>query len=269
MIGNRIVDAGLHSAYETFPDKKLGRFLDYAIHESNRNNEEELLSRQAMSSRAAFAASSRRVKQELVHILFGSEASASSSSSTMACHSRKMDPSIYSYSELRSVYLERLQSLHPDKHYSIHSRSDPPTRSQAPFVELQQAWDRYDQMVKLATKVDTEGHPDKDRNFTLFGVGCSFADNERERQWRTKITDQACRGWFSSGSLEAQSTRFLHHKSSEASSTGNGHISLLDDDMFVAVEGLTHTSNNDNPQDPRPPRPSLVDPKFHPKSAAR
>jgi hypothetical protein len=230
-----------------------------------------------MSSRAAFAASSRRVKQELVHLLFGGEASPSSSSARLLslslslCRSKKLDHSIYSYRDLRSAYLERLQALHPDKQYSTQGRSDPHTRTmrQAQFVELQQAWDRYDKIAKLATKVDTEGHADKDRNFTLFGVGCSFADNESEREWRTEITNQACRGWFSSGSLEAKSTR--GHNSSEASSNGNQHVSLLDDDMFVAVEGLTRTTstNNDNPQATPPLRPSLVDAKFRPKSAAR
>jgi hypothetical protein len=220
-----------------------------------------------MSSRAAFAASSRRVKQELVHILFGSEAPAPVSN-TMLCRSQKLDHSIYSYRDLRSAYLERLQALHPDKQYSTQSRSDPHTRSmrQAQFVELQQAWDRYDKVAKLAIKVDTEGHADKDRNFTLFGVGCSFADNESEREWRTKITDQACRGWFSSGSLEAKSTR--GQTSSETFSNGNRHVSLLEDDMFVAVEGLTHTTNSGNPQGTWPTRPSLVDAKFRPKSAA-
>jgi hypothetical protein len=45
-----------------------------------------------------------------------------------------------------------------------------------------------------------EGHD----NFTMFGVGCSFADSPEESARRAEIMDQACRGWFPSGSIPAR-----------------------------------------------------------------
>ena len=43
-------------------------------------------------------------------------------------------------------------------------------------------------------------------NFTMFGVGCSFSDNDQEKDLRNEITDQACRGWFSAGAISSSST---------------------------------------------------------------
>ena len=43
-------------------------------------------------------------------------------------------------------------------------------------------------------------------NFTLFGVGCSFSDNNDEKYKRSKIMDQACKGWFASGELSETRT---------------------------------------------------------------
>ena len=160
-----------------------------------------------MNSRAASAATSRRVKQDLVRVLFGSGRSESTCATSLrrdvACRAQQLDHSIYSYTDLRTAYLEKLQTLHPDKQYSEkHHNWQSYSDRHNLFVELQEAWDRYDKIAKIAKNVDSEG-VDKDRNFTMFGVGCSFSDNEWERELRSEITDQACRGWFSSGALLA------------------------------------------------------------------
>jgi len=215
-----------------------------------------------MHSRAASAASSRRVRQELVRLLFGKE--SSSATSKEVCRSRKLDHSIYTYTELRTAYLEKIQTLHPDKKYSVKDSgcSSYSTRH-SEFVELQEAWDSYDKMAKISKTVDSEGIG-KDRNFTLFGVGCSFSDTEAERNLRAEITDQACRGWLSAGSIVASS----QHTNEEVSSSAN-RIPLLDedDDMFVAVSATTEKNKDSNGKE-RTRRPSLVDLKFRPRSSA-
>jgi hypothetical protein len=128
------------------------------------------------------------------------------------CRSKKLDHSIYSYRDLRAAYLERLQALHPDKQYSTQCRSSPHSndasgsicRTTTAKIKPGIVTTKLPNSPPRSTKVDTEDHADKDRDFTLF---C-------EREWRTETTNQACRGCFSSGSLEATSTR--GHKSSEA-----------------------------------------------------
>ena len=61
---------------------------------------------------------------------------------------------------------------------------------------LQDAWMDYETLAKVMKKVDNKG---ADASFTLFGVGCSFSDNDQERERRNEIMDQAGRGWFSAG----------------------------------------------------------------------
>lgn len=199
-----------------------------------------------MSTRASAAVSSRRAKQELVRLLFGTKYSGRGPEA----HS-KLDPAGYSFTDLRKAYLERLQTIHPDKlkHarpapiYEGTSSDDEPTdtvesswasSSQPPlhgqFVELQDAWDKYEEVAKMIARV---GKPE-DANFTLFGVGCSFSDSPQERAMREEIMDQAARGWFSSGGLaetseEAASTEYINVFKTEA-------IPLCDDDLFVTVD---------------------------------
>lgn len=163
------------------------------------------------SSRGALAAMSRNAKRELVHLLFGGR-DAVRPGSVLADHSLKRqsaadetvksatqpmdsrDPNAFSYSELRQAYLKRVQVLHPDKHRSVPQQQD---QVQQEFVQLQEAWNKYDEVAKNLKRV--RGGDGVDSSFTLFGVGCSFSDNETERKMREEITDQACRGWFSSG----------------------------------------------------------------------
>lgn len=215
-----------------------------------------------MNSRAASASSSRRARQDLVRLLFGKE--SSSASSKEVCRSMKLDYSRYTYTELRRAYLEKLQLLHPDKKYSEKdSRCGSYSARHSKFVELQEAWDSYDKMAKIAKTVDSEG-VDKDRSFTLFGVGCSFSDTDVERSLRAEITDQACRGWFSAGSIAASS-----QETSEGISTAVNRTPLLDDDdyMFVTVDEAAETDKSNNEKG-RTGRPSLVDQKFRPRSSA-
>jgi len=167
----------------------------------------------------------------------------------------------YSYTDLRRAYLKRLQVIHPDKANVNFIDVDPDQvsnkqrcRKQArlirskeeltkDFQELRSAWDRYEELSKDMTKV-IRGDG-KRANFTEFGVGCSFSDNEKEKALRKEITDQACRGWFSSGLMSSGlSTESDDNvKSRQSDSTNKNTVgapdlklkqeSLLDDSMFV------------------------------------
>jgi curved DNA-binding protein CbpA len=171
--------------------------------------------------RAARAASSRQVKQELVRLLYGGKYSK-----TGPQGHKKLDSASYSHGELKQAYFARLQEIHPDKNKSSKTTVEH-DESKLHFHELQQAWDHYEDLAKAMEKVQAEGQ----RDFTKFGVGCSFSDNEQERALRSEITDQACRGWFSSGLLSAESS------TSEADVSTKTHvIRLVDDDLFVEVD---------------------------------
>jgi len=183
-----------------------------------------------MSTRAAAAANSRRVKQRLIQIIFGAKNSIQGRESH-----RLLDYASYSYTDLRKAYFERVQLLHPDKikfrnEDEMIDKLKSPTkekietllseenekigwketneaiqkskssRGHEAFVELQEAWKNYNDIAKKMN--DRDGPED---NFTMFGVGCSFSDNPSEQLKRTEIMDQACRGWFSSGLLEEKS----------------------------------------------------------------
>jgi hypothetical protein len=232
-----------------------------------------------MSTRASAAISSRRAKQELVRLLFGAKYARKGPGAHMM-----LDPAGYSFTDLRKAYLERLQTIHPDKlkHASpapinVGSSSDdkpidtfrsssassqPPLHDQ--FVELQDAWDKYEEVAKMLARV---GKPE-DANFTLFGVGCSFSDSPQERAMREEIMDQAARGWFSAGGLaetseEAASMEYVNVFKQEA-------IPLCDDDLFVTVESIddakvsataqpSTTSSGELKGDAKPkPRKSLI-----------
>ncbi|KAL3809429.1 hypothetical protein ACHAXA_003998 [Cyclostephanos tholiformis] len=95
------------------------------------------------------------------------------------------------------------------------------------FVELKDAWEAYRATVRAVRDLAGDDEYDNERrrrrlrrrresweeeddddddddgggysNFTLFGVGCSFADSPEESMRRAEIMDQACRGWFPDG----------------------------------------------------------------------
>ena len=212
-----------------------------------------------MSTRAAAAATSRRAKQELVRLLFGPQYVGKGPEAH-----RKLDSSSYSYSDLRKAYLERIHAIHPDKFRNkislilgndaqnvkddLHSR----------FVELQDAWDRYEKVAKMmnVTKSDKQ-----EAGFTMFGVGCSFSDSPEERALRSEITDQACRGWFSSGEISHTTAYRATTKDDVKAGTADTTVSLVDDDWFISTEANSpmqtrHNLNSRTVQEGH--RPSLV-----------
>ena len=150
-----------------------------------------------------------------------------------------LDPSHYTHSDLKHAYLQKLKELHPDLNPSSTTKSshattadDPVTRTAAftsksshedgpqdkdTFLEqqeqtqrhhwnaLQDAWMDYEALAKQWHRTSSSSSTEE-ANFTLFGVGCSFSDNEHERDLRTEIMDQAGRGWFSAGQLPSSSS---------------------------------------------------------------
>lgn len=175
-------------------------------------------------TRAARAATSRKVKQELVNLLFGKEYRKSSPEGH-----RKLDYSIYSYDDLRKAYLQKLHLLHPDKQRNKVSENDQADRQE--FQQLHDIWSQYDEMAKSMMKV--AGGDGESANFTMFGVGCSFSDSETERALRNDITDQACRGWFSSGLLAENASQGELDETNATNNPASFSISLVDDSLFV------------------------------------
>jgi hypothetical protein len=113
----------------------------------------------------------------------------------------------------------------------------------------------------------------------MFGVGCSFSDNETERALREEITNQACRGWFSAGQL-AEVASAPGNKTSQDNSMGDmttmtmragedASIQLSeDDDMFeletksYQAQGSNNCNSNNSSSgssESHKPRKSLID----------
>ena len=205
-----------------------------------------LLQIKRMSTRVASSLSSRRCKQELVRLLFAPKYAGKGPDAH-----RNLDPTIYSYSDLRKAYLERLQAIHPDKlkHQHDGSSKENNTEAHSRFVELQDAWDKYEEVAKLLQKV---GKPEE-ATFTMFGVGGSFSDSPDERAMRDAITDQACRGWVSAGSLGDVASADSVVKNDCKS------VPLCDDDWFVETTGEPEPSIDESLL-PRQPRRSLIPP---------
>ena len=72
------------------------------------------------------------------------------------------------------------------------------------FSLLQHAWERYQ-----AGRPHSARETAPSGNFTTFGVGCSFADDEFERAHRSSIVEQASRGYLHRDLLDS-------HTASEA-----------------------------------------------------
>lgn len=212
-----------------------------------------------MSTRAASAANSRRAKQEIVRLLFGPKYSRKGPEAH-----RKLDPFQYSYADLRSAYLERLHDLHPDKSAHMAApKSSQKDELHQKFVELQDAWDKYETVVRMLKNVS--GGDKEEANFTMFGVGCSFSDSPEEQKRRAEITDQACRGWFSGGEIAEKSIT----PSQTETKSREQSISLVDDDWFISTEeyGGEESSKDRHVQQQQSsrqtsPRRSLVDMHF-------
>lgn len=202
------------------------------------------------------SATSRGVKQKLVHLLFRQKYKRTGPESH-----KLLDFSIYSYDDLRKEYLKRLHLIHPDKHKiataattnvmttSVRNNNSNNKNSHSnieelkkEFRELQSTWDKYEELTKSMMN-SNNGTGRTEANFTKFGVGCSFSDSDEERALRDEITDQACRGWFSSGLITSSD--------GSTSTTNNYSVktkkkSLIDDNMFVEVDMHDDTKNDND-----------------------
>jgi hypothetical protein len=178
----------------------------------------------AGGTRAGSAAKSQRVKQELVKLLYGKQYRKTGQEGH-----RTLDYSLHSYNDLKKAYYERLQIVHPDKRRNVNTVQQ--ERDRKEFRQLQHAWCEYDAIMKSMMKV--AGGDGESANFTLFGVGCSFSDNESERSLRNEITDQACRGWFSSGLLTEPGNHTEFESGISAGQLLSQNSSLIDDSLFV------------------------------------
>ena len=183
-----------------------------------------------MSSRITSAIASRRARENLVKILFGTSTSIPvdvSMTGDIDRHRHKNrrrqrnDTSTnstgtnvkrHTYSQLRSAYLDKVHSMHPDK--LQHNQKQNKEDVHIQFIELKNAWEEYHASVRIVQRksndksiqsLDNDDDDDyweeEGDDFTLFGVGCSFADSQAERDLRNDIMNQASRGWFSSGSI--------------------------------------------------------------------
>lgn len=168
-----------------------------------------------MSTRGGAAAKALGAKKTLVRLLFGGQNLLTAQGRQAVAG--KLDPSTYSYGELRSAYLDKIKDLHPDTN---QSKSTNHQHLRMEFQSLQDAWSDYNSLATKMKRVDG-GHEESD--FTMFGVGCSFSDSEQEREWRIEIMDQASRGWFSAGALPSKS---------ESTFVRQRHHSLLTMDEF-------------------------------------
>jgi len=120
------------------------------------------------------------------------------------------------------------------------------------FIELQEAWKKYEKLARSMQKGKSESEiRGVQENFTLFGVGCSFSDNNDEKYKRSKIMDQACKGWCASGALSE--TTASHNEGKQMhNATDSNRISLIDDELFVDM-------NNDPSSISLKSKKSLID----------
>jgi DnaJ-class molecular chaperone len=200
---------------------------------------------------AARAATSRQVKQELVRLLFGKQYSRTGPEGH-----RLLDYSVHSYTDLKTAYLGRLQEIHPDKN-KINNNNPFNGDSKKGFHELQNAWDKYEEMARAMKTMSEEGD---EANFTMFGVGCSFSDNEQEKTLRNEIMEQACRGWFSSGLIADTSSNDT--SSDESSKLKLKPVSLIHDDDFeeMTEESSLQPSNTEQKDIGKRKRPRTLIP---------
>lgn len=82
----------------------------------------------------------------------------------------------------------------------------------------------------------------------MFGVGCSFSDNAREREMRSKIMDQAAKGWICAGELSEEAGD--HPQQDVPINTADR---LSHDDMFVVAH-----DGEPQPVDTSKERPCLI-----------
>ena len=207
-----------------------------------------------MSNRVTSEIGSRRARENLVRILFQ--------------HLKKdqfddrLQRRRHSYSQLRAAYIDLVHTIHPDKLAAFHDDEERTRRQecQQKFVELQTAWEQYHASVREVLREDDDDRKFdddsscaiEDANFTMFGVGCSFADTPDERDRRDKIMEQASRGWFPSASLsfsaegKGEDGEYSQCELKVESRRGDNdkmhpcldvpRVPLIDDNMFVSED---------------------------------
>jgi hypothetical protein len=226
-----------------------------------------------MSTRVTSAIGSRRARENLVRLLFRSNdrPAAAAAVASDPVDRRRQQQQRHSYARLRAAYIERVHEMHPDK-MAADDRLDGGGRESreernSKFVELKNAWEEYHASVRVVRElvglggIDDDGENDireyeGGANFTMFGVGCSFADSPEERDRRNEITEQACRGWFPSGSIpprdaveggDSRDDGGLLDASTSATTSGDEYhpirdpfvrprVDLIDENMFVGDE---------------------------------
>ena len=184
---------------------------------------------------------------------------------------------MHTYTQLRMAYLRQVHEMHPDKNrHKEQSAADSTNLFKEDvhikFIELKNAWEEYHQSVRIVQK-HTDGttssknkqaadddYLEEEDDFTMFGVGCSFADSPEERDLRNEIMEQACRGWFSSGSISiaeideqskskesTENVSFLQDSAgtTKQTSIAQSTIKLSDDDMFVVDDKAETTRKED------------------------
>jgi hypothetical protein len=217
-----------------------------------------------MTTRAGSAAKSLLAKQTLIKVLFSSRHSGSGLQQHNNNNHRLLDHSAYSYDDLRVAYLKRVQQLHPDK---CRTTTNPGNDigggvvnsedAKHQFVELKDAWNRYEHQAKALKRVAGGG----ETNFTMFGVGCSFCDNDDEKTLRNEIMDQACRGWFSAGAL---TDRTEEQGGEQKKSTSLKELTLCDDELFVNEQEIEMENTDSDCEARRKSRIALVSHLIHP-----
>jgi cytochrome c556 len=216
-----------------------------------------------MTTRAGAASLALRAKQEIVRILHGSGHHHSS----------------FSFRDLKRAFLQRAHEIHPDKQQQQQTTmrtmtkasceeelgddddtASKKSRATAEFIQLKEAWIRYEKTSKIPARLHRPKGSDDDvsrggpaqwqqeeGNFTMFGVGCSFSDNDSERQKRTKIMDEASRGWFSAGEIShgPESDRTVLGNSGDSTSKRTTSVtSLASDDLFEMPPERAGNDNN-------------------------
>ncbi|KAL3767844.1 hypothetical protein ACHAWU_007322 [Discostella pseudostelligera] len=214
-----------------------------------------------MSTRTTSAIPSRKARENLIRLLFkaqdpltvtGKPASITQAHRLRSQEREAASASItgrrHSYSQLRVAYLEKVHAMHPDKVGAIHNDGLPSKDMHLQFIELKNAWEEYHASVRIAQRrcddnssrnkyKTSEGNDwEEEENFTMFGVGCSFADSQEERDLRFEITEQACRGWFPSGSITDPQSDNQKNNSSLSQKSSVHQLRLSDNDMFVPDE---------------------------------
>lgn len=213
-----------------------------------------------MSTRVTSAIASRRAREKIVRLLFPCcprPSVAVGEASTLASESSGERTKRHSYSQIRAAYLQKVHEMHPDKsvardHGTLKDDNVVGKDTHQQFIELKDAWEDYHASVRTTQRHKTgenggKSTPNSDDefweeedHFTMFGVGCSFSDNPRERDLRNEIMEQACRGWFSSGSLATGEGyhwgRRGNRSSDESSTESKPQLKLSDDNMFVYAE---------------------------------